>query len=444
MQNLEYLQGNIRSAAYATLKDKIYQPRLRMNYAIGFLRDYLAHFKTAKKYLNKFWKQVLTQHANASESNPVEALFADDLKKKETAKRIATALKTKQTRRDQYRLGYNLFQWLIGTESHCPISQYESVTASTLLEFGPDVKTLFNDCQTRDLFAIRPDDIESIKGYPTINELIDSAYDGLKFIQTCFTSESYLQEYLACKVLIEGRVSEYTPQDQNLSWWVRNRISSAISVLAHPELVAEHFQLQVNVLADNLRDQFEALPTQWACGYNDRTIENLRLSETLSKLFSTLYRPYVEEASRIAKIVQVEDSREREEKRALGIAQAKLDNAEKIAAWRLGSYVGTLPYDVGYLLRIKNDTVQSNRGCDIPIKFARAVWSRLVRYLNGELSADKLPRQWGAYSFHPEDNTSLDCLVVGCHRIPREEVFSIAAQLGLPTDLQLAIEHAAD
>ncbi len=131
-------------------------------------------------------------------------------------------------------------------------------------------------------------------------------------------------------------------------------------------------------------------------------------------------------------------------------ARVKLDKANRLAfpaelgAWRLGGLAPKAGFLTGTALRIVGRAVETSASARVPLAAARRAWPVLLAAVRAE-EANPTPVcwepffsapdfKWGDYqgiSLRRVDFGSPMELVVGCHRIPWDEVAGIAAKLGL-------------
>lgn len=421
--NLTHLQNEIRSTAYEVLKTGTRSNHIT---ACESLCEYLQAFKTSKKYLTKFWKDLVKQHANRSVSEPTHKLFEADYQKLVEDKKQAAKQKTLETKRAVYNSAWRLWHWLNDESVNPPQSNYRSIPVSMVLN-NDNVRELFEavrDC----LAAIAPDNLTSFKKYSTVLEFREAVLDRIKYLTNVYTSEEYSKTYQAVSVLINDNLLSVENAPVT-NWQVKQKLSAVLYCGSKADQLPVGFYSSIADLVNEVKPIFDTLPSTWE-GYQ-LTEANCALCQTVSDCFSKLYRPFVEEQNRISDLERIESAKRYEEQKRIEREQLMLDNAQKLSNWRNGANV-QLPYDLGYLLRLNGDNVESSRGCKVPVKFARYVWTKLVKYFAFEISAEDLPRQFGAYSFLPDQQNQLrEDLRVGCHLIPKAEIISIADQLGL-------------
>ncbi len=411
-ENLDYLCDNIRDTAFQVIKGTGYNPSSQCNKAVEQLDSYLKLYPQLKKYLKKPYREALKFIGSLVQADQTAAIFKSDFEAAEIKRKAASKAKTLTTKIEVYQKALGYFEQLASNQvvKH----QYKSLPASVLLETSVQVKRIYDEISAKGVFNQadynKASKLKSIKHYPLILSLVQTVQSELEFYNSVYRPSSYSTEYRATQILLTNASLEAANPD----WTIKNKLSAyrESKSSAHLDLAS------VLILRDELREPFQALPSTIP---NEPTVESIVAMRKLSDLFSQLYRPFLE-ASGVAELIERQKRAEYE----------KLQNAEKIELWRSGANVH-LPYSVGDILRIKADDIESSRGCRVPIKFARYVFSKLVRYFNGELTASELPRQWGPYTFLPEANADLSVIVVGCHRIAREEIFNIAEKLGLDT-----------
>lgn len=108
-------------------------------------------------------------------------------------------------------------------------------------------------------------------------------------------------------------------------------------------------------------------------------------------------------------------------------AERVKQQAEDLAKWRAGEDMRS--YFEVTALRIKGDEIETSRGAKIPLEHAIRAYPLLKRLHNGEahdLSSHSI--KLGHYSVNRVEKNDL---IVGCHRIPFSEIYSIANQLNL-------------
>lgn len=135
-------------------------------------------------------------------------------------------------------------------------------------------------------------------------------------------------------------------------------------------------------------------------------------------------RDYVYEAAK-AREVKREAARIEREK------LAAVDAGERLALWQAGQN----PPQNGFsycptLLRIKDDSIQTSRGANIPVADAIKLWPLLLRVKNSgkTMEAGLHSINLGAYRFNSFDGATL---IVGCHSIAWDQLALMAEQLNL-------------
>lgn len=108
-----------------------------------------------------------------------------------------------------------------------------------------------------------------------------------------------------------------------------------------------------------------------------------------------------------------------------------LEAADRMALWAIGEnvYNGGFQY-LPTALRIKNDSIQTSRGANIPVDDALKLWPLLLRAKNSgkTIEAGLHSINLGAYRFNSFDGHTL---IVGCHQIAWPELEKMAIQLNL-------------
>ena len=125
----------------------------------------------------------------------------------------------------------------------------------------------------------------------------------------------------------------------------------------------------------------------------------------------------------------------REAKKAILRAEyekaAAIKAADRMQLWAAGENV---PYEgFQYLptaLRIKNDSIQTSRGANIPVSDALKLWPLLLRVKQSgkTMEAGLHSINLGSYRFNSFDG---NILIVGCHQIAWPELEKMATQLNL-------------
>lgn len=103
------------------------------------------------------------------------------------------------------------------------------------------------------------------------------------------------------------------------------------------------------------------------------------------------------------------------------------EQAENLEKWRAGEDVRS--YFEVTALRIKNEEIETSRGAKIPLEHAIRAYPILKRLHNGEahdLSAHSI--KLGHYTVNRVEKNDL---IVGCHKIPFNEIYAIANKLNL-------------
>lgn len=109
-------------------------------------------------------------------------------------------------------------------------------------------------------------------------------------------------------------------------------------------------------------------------------------------------------------------------------AMIERENAQTIAAWRAGERVN-VPYDVGPLLRVVGQTVESSQGAIIPASACPRLWRVIEARRNGEDVSRLYGMHVGPFTLNEirEDGSA----VIGCHEIAYAELRAAAAALNL-------------
>lgn len=123
--------------------------------------------------------------------------------------------------------------------------------------------------------------------------------------------------------------------------------------------------------------------------------------------------------------LNAEKERKEKERKAQIIEDSKL----KVAAWRKGENVGNLPYELGFLLRVKDGRVETSQRADIPLEKAVKLWPLILRARKNKTIYKPDNLMLGHYRLDHIDK--LGNIRVGCHFIKFEELHHIAQELGL-------------
>lgn len=149
---------------------------------------------------------------------------------------------------------------------------------------------------------------------------------------------------------------------------------------------------------------------------------------------------------RAAKRAASAAARERaeEKKEAARVEQRRLDSlgaAERVAAWRAGGPVtlryGDVPSNVGALLRLRGDSVETSMGATAPATHVRMALEFYQRVRSGCEPRTYERDRTGASASVRLGHFALDSIDAegnvraGCHRIKAEEVAALAATLGV-------------
>jgi hypothetical protein len=107
---------------------------------------------------------------------------------------------------------------------------------------------------------------------------------------------------------------------------------------------------------------------------------------------------------------------------------AEKEAAERIQRWRAGESVTVNHGDI--MLRVKDESIQTSRGAEIPVSHAPRLWRVIQRAVNGE------PYKANGHSEHAGefkvDSVDTDgTMRAGCHTIKFEELKRLAVTLGL-------------
>lgn len=108
-------------------------------------------------------------------------------------------------------------------------------------------------------------------------------------------------------------------------------------------------------------------------------------------------------------------------------AERVKQQAEDLAKWRAGEDMRS--YFEVTALRIKGDEIETSRGAKIPLDHAIRAYPLLKRLHNGE--AHDLSHHSIKLGHYTVNRVEKNDLIVGCHRIPFVEIYSIANQLNL-------------
>ena len=124
--------------------------------------------------------------------------------------------------------------------------------------------------------------------------------------------------------------------------------------------------------------------------------------------------------------LQADKARKAQEK--IRKAERIKEQAENLAKWKAGEDVRV--YFEITALRIKGDEIETSRGAKIPVEHAIRAYPILKRLHERDSSVDISAHsiKLGHYSVNRVEKNDL---IVGCHRIPFVEIYSIANQLNL-------------
>lgn len=149
--------------------------------------------------------------------------------------------------------------------------------------------------------------------------------------------------------------------------------------------------------------------------------ENIRL---YAQLLGLNYQPLdLSEYQKFA--LDADKARKAQEK--IRKAERIKEQAENLEKWRAGEDVRS--YFEVTALRIKNDEIETSRGAKIPLEHAIRAYPLLKRLHNGEShDLGNHSIKLGHYSVNRVEKNDL---IVGCHRIPFSEIYSIANKLNL-------------
>lgn len=124
--------------------------------------------------------------------------------------------------------------------------------------------------------------------------------------------------------------------------------------------------------------------------------------------------------------LQADKARKAQEK--IRKAERIKEQAENLAKWKAGEDVRA--YFEVTALRIKGDEIETSRGAKIPVEHAIRAYPILKRLHERDSSVDISAHsiKLGHYSVNRVEKNDL---IVGCHKIPFSEIYSIANQLNL-------------
>lgn len=116
--------------------------------------------------------------------------------------------------------------------------------------------------------------------------------------------------------------------------------------------------------------------------------------------------------------------RERREQDKARAAARLVELQKAISEWRAGKNNRSF-YDVPAMLRVSADgtEIETSRGARVPVAGAIMLWRAI------QAGADIIGQQIGAFTVR---SLTSDCLTIGCHDLPMEEVRAIARALNLP------------
>lgn len=125
------------------------------------------------------------------------------------------------------------------------------------------------------------------------------------------------------------------------------------------------------------------------------------------------------------KTAKAEKQREvkRENQRKLWELREKerlLDLSEKIALWKKGELKTSLPYNAPTMLRIKENTIETSKGANVPLSEGIALF-KAIKQGNSVIGA-----KVGIYTV---DAVESDIVKIGCHNIPLKEAERIFANV---------------
>lgn len=186
----------------------------------------------------------------------------------------------------------------------------------------------------------------------------------------------------------------------------------------------------------NYRDFLDRYATEMDLASRARQRKDMYLSNAASIVtdmaayakffgFSWVLPSSLENAAKLKADYAAEQNRLDQERRAKQIAE----QAEQLQLWLEGGPRNR--YFADMRLRIKDDSIQTTQGADIPIDHAIKIWPILYKaHQSGKAVIPSQERtiHLGHYRFNSFEN---DVLTVGCHRIPYGEIERMAAQLGL-------------
>ena len=150
--------------------------------------------------------------------------------------------------------------------------------------------------------------------------------------------------------------------------------------------------------------------------------ENVRL---YAELLNLEYAP-LDLSQYQAIALQADKARKAEEK--IRKAERIKEQAENLARWKAGEDVRA--YFEVTALRIKGDEIETSRGAKIPLEHAIRAYPILKRLHERDSSVDISAHsiKLGHYSVNRVEKNDL---IVGCHKIPFNEIYAIAKNLNL-------------
>lgn len=166
--------------------------------------------------------------------------------------------------------------------------------------------------------------------------------------------------------------------------------------------------------------------------YIHQAFNQLKEYQTFSALFGEKYT-IKNEAELIAREKKkqakaLKARKEADKARAIAEAERIAKQAENLILWRNGNDIRD--YFSVMALRIKDNTIQTSHGANIPIEHAIKAYPLLKKLHDSKKDVDLTSHsiKFGHYEMKAFAN---DCLIVGCHTIPFNEVSNIAKQLEL-------------
>lgn len=111
--------------------------------------------------------------------------------------------------------------------------------------------------------------------------------------------------------------------------------------------------------------------------------------------------------------------------------------AERITAWRAGSTVVRLPHDIGPLLRIVGERIETSWGAEVPARVAPALWRAVTQARAGAATSAAIGMRVGHFTLNAI--AADGALHIGCHVIAYDELRRLAVTLGYVADDSAAV-----